>query len=149
MIFDLNSEIDRQKLDDRVAKAKNQLKRVEFTIKAEKRTMAQNRYIHVLLGYFALEMHISLDEAKLEYFKKLVNRDIFIINKTLPLIGDVVIIRSSADITDQEMTLAIDRFITWSKDIANIPLPKSTDYLFIQEAELRVSQNEYWLNQNY
>ena len=66
--------------------------------------------MHLLLGYFGSEYGCSLDEAKIDFYKRTCNRDLFE-RKTVNKKGkEVTYLRSSAELTTGEMTLSIDRF---------------------------------------
>ena len=139
MIYDLNTEIDRERLTKRVTALFSARKVVEVKVYQPKRTNAQNRYLHAILGEFAMQTGNTLEETKTEYFKKYCNADLFLVRKTLKHIGAIEALRSSADLDTAEMTTAIERFRNWSASEAGIYLPSRDEEAFIAaiEAEMK------------
>ena len=86
-----------------------------------KRTLSQNSYLHFCLSYFACEYGCSLEEAKIVYFKKLVNKELFV-SKFVNKFGvEIERLRSTADLNKEEMRVAIDRFKNWASQYVYIP----------------------------
>ena len=109
----------------------------ELTEKKPKRTLSQNSYLHLLLGYFASQTGNTLEWVKQQYYKKLCNPDLFIGEKEDRFLGRIKYVRSSADLRTDEMNLSIERFRNWSASEAGIYLPEPTN-----EAEIRALQVE-------
>lgn len=137
MIYNLSSQLD-------VLNARTRLefliKRgciVELTEKKQKRTINQNAYLHLLLGYFASQTGNTLEWVKQQYYKKLCNPDLFIGERDDPFLGRVRYVRSSSDLRTDEMNLSIERFRNWSAAEAGIYLPDATS-----EGELAALQVE-------
>ena len=128
MLFNLNNEYEvikfREFCKEQIAKGGV----VEIKRKHRQRSLAQNSYLHLLLGFFAVEFGYSLEEVKLDLFKKDINKDIFIrerVNKR----GDTVkYVRSSSDLDTAEMTAAIERFRNYSSAKAGLYLPAPNEY---------------------
>ena len=99
------------------------------------RTMSQHKYIHVLTNYLAGELNCSQEKAKQYYFKtKGGNLDIFLVQDTNKDTGEVeTFLRSVNALSKDEMSKAIDNFITWSLVEPEIVLPKSDEYRFLSE----------------
>ena len=97
------------------------------------RTMSQHKYIHVLFKYFAGEQGCDTELVKQYYFKEKGGNDlIFLRNDIDKLTGEqIVIIRSVNDLSKDEMSTAIDNFITWALVEPEIVLPKSDEYRFL------------------
>ena len=131
MIYDTSNPFDKEKLLVSVAKAVEARAVVEFTRKKQGRSLAQNAYLHVILGYYASQTGMTLDEVKVDVFKRTCNRELFereIVNRR----GKTVkVLRSSADLDTGEMTLAIDRFRNYSASVAEIYLPSPEEDSFI------------------
>lgn len=143
MLFDLRKEIDRQRF---AARAKEMLRReavVELTEKRQ-RTLSQNAYLHLIIGVVAMETGTALDYAKEVYFKRLCNRDLFIVAKTDRLAGEVEVLRSSADLTKEEMSLAIDRFKRWAAE-NGMYLPEPGDEALLREIEIEMGRMKGYL----
>ena len=117
----------------------------ELTEKKPKRTSSQNRYLHSILGYFGVQTGNTLDWVKEEYFKKLVNHDIFEREKDDRFLGRVKYLRSSADLDTAEMTTCIERFRNWSSINADIYLPSSEDERMIGLMEIEIERNKLFL----
>ena len=128
MIFNLNSPYEEQKFREY---CNEQCKRggiVEVKRKHKQRSTSQNAYLHLLLGYFAVEFGYSLDEVKLDLYKKEVNKDIYV-RERLNKRGDTVkYVRSSAELDTAEMTLSIERFRNYSSAVAGLYLPAPNEY---------------------
>lgn len=136
MIYNLSTPLDRERF---AARANQQLQKgsvVELTEKTL-RSYNQNSYLHLLIGTIAMETGVSLEYAKREYFKKLVNREIFIRKEHDRFSGEIEIIRSSADLSVEEMRISIDRFRMWAAEQGfYLPSPEDKDRLRDIEIEM-------------
>ena len=74
MLFDLSNIIQKERFKRRCNDLYKKGCIVDLTEKKQQRTLSQNRYLHLLLGYFALEYGETLQWVKEQYFKKYVNR---------------------------------------------------------------------------
>lgn len=145
MIYNLSSQLD-------VLNARTRLefliKRgciVELTEKKQKRTINQNAYLHLLLGYFASQTGNTLEWVKQQYYKKLCNPDLFIGEREDKFIGRVRYVRSSADLRTDEMNLSIERFRNWSASEAGIYLPEATSGAEIAALQVEVERYKTYL----
>lgn len=145
MIYDLNTEIDRERLTKRITVLFSARKVVEVKVYQPKRTNAQNRYLHAILGEFAMQTGNTLEETKTEYFKKYCNADLFLVRKTLKHIGTIEVLRSSAELDTAEMTTAIDRFRNWSASEAGIYLPSPDEEAYLAAIEAEMQRHRDWL----
>lgn len=138
MIFNLKSDFDKQKFKDYCNKLYAEGCAVELKKKCSNRTLSQNSYFYLMLGWFACEYGCSLDEAKVDWFKREVNKAIFERTKINKQGKEVIYLRSSRDLDTAEMTLAIDRFRNWSASIAKIylPAPNENEMLLYIEQEI-------------
>lgn len=87
----------------------------------------------------------TLAEVKTEYFKKYCNPEIFVTRRTDKMLGDVEVLRSSADLDTAEMTTAIDRFVRWYETESGEVLPRPDDEAYIQAIEVEMAKHSYWL----
>lgn len=71
MLFDLKNEFQIPKFKEYVNKLFSERAVVEVKKKLPNRTLAQNSYLHLLLGYFGSEYGCSLDEAKIDFIRGL------------------------------------------------------------------------------
>jgi hypothetical protein len=145
MNYDLNIQIDRERFKRRVNALYAAKKLVELKEYKPQRTDRQNRYLHVILGEFAMETGCTLDWVKREYFKKICNPSIFLIKKQDKYAGDVEFLRSSAELTTEEMTTAIERFRNWSVAEAGIYLPAPNEHEYLDAIEREMQYKKEWL----
>ena len=110
MTYDLSNEYEVRKVLLRLNALIKKGVLVELKEQRPLRTLSQNSYLHLLLQVFAMEYGCSLDVAKVDYYKRLCNQDLFEVEKVNKQ-GEVVKdLRSSADLTTEEMAQSIDRF---------------------------------------
>lgn len=115
---------------------------VELQEKKPLRTRSQNSYLHVVLSYFASAYGVSAEFVKERYFKRLCNPHLFLVYTTDPMTGErVEWLRSSAQLTTAELTVAIERFRIWSAMEAGIYIPEANEYKLLAQAEITTSQN--------
>lgn len=118
---------------------------VELTEKKPQRTSQQNRYLHAALGYFGALTGNTLDYVKRYYFKAHCNPTLFIIEKEDTLLGRVKTLRSSAELTTDEMTLAIERFRDWAATEAEIYIPSPEEHRLVQMMEVEADRARQYL----
>ena len=124
-IFNLKNEYDIPKFKDYV----NKLFRERAVVEV------------LLLGYFGSEYGCSLEEVKIDFYKRTCNRDLFE-RKTVNKKGkEITYLRSSAELTTGEMTLSIDRFRNWSASVAGIYLPAANEQQMLIYAQQEVERN--------
>lgn len=143
MLYNLATELDRQRYQ---AKSELLLKRgavVELTEKMQ-RTRAQNSYLHLLIGVVAMETGNTLAYAKEVYFKRIANPGLFVQHYNDSLAGEVEILRSSADLSKEEMQEAIDRFKRWGAE-NGFYLPNPGDESLLQAIELEMARMKAYL----
>lgn len=122
MILNLNIELDREKFKTRSDFLLEKRKVVELTEKTG-RSLKQNSYLFLILNIFAMEYGESVEFVKQRFFKELCNPEIFVRTKSDKLLGEITYLRSSADLTKEEMVTAIDRFKVWASKEAGIFIP--------------------------
>lgn len=145
MIYDLNTEIDRERLTKRITALFSARKVVEVKEYKPKRTNAQNRYLHAILGEFAMQTGNTLEDVKCEYFKKYCNYELFVRTKEYKHIGNIEVLRSSSELDTAEMTTAIERFRNWSASEAGIYLPSPDEEAYIAAIEAEMQKHRDWL----
>ena len=144
MIYNLKNPIELSKFKERNDKLVKSGATVELTEKKPNRTLPQNNYLHLILTYFAITYGYTLEETKKDYFKILCNKDLFVVEKYHEMIGKYISLRSSADLTTEEMTLAINRFKNYSAE-NGLPLPNSEDWHFLNHIRNLEKENAEWL----
>ena len=144
MTYDLNNILDKERFKRRCNALYKAGEVVELTAKKKRRTMPQNAYLHLILGWFAMETGNRLEFVKQEYFKRYINPEIFVTEISDKHLGKVQVLRSSRDIDTAEMTTAIDRFRHWSSSEAGVYLPSPNESDFLQAIEIEMlRQKEY------
>lgn len=144
MIYDLNNILDKERFKRRCNALYKQGSIVELTAKKERRTIPQNAYLHLIIGWFAIETGNTLGFVKQEYFKRRINPSLFITTINDAHFGDVEVLRSSRDLDTAEMTEAIERFRNWASSEAGIYLPSPDEQAFLQAIEIEMlRQKEY------
>jgi hypothetical protein len=145
MLYDLSKEIDKSKFKTRCESALEKGSLVDFTDKKES-SNPQKNYLHLILGYFAIETGNTLEYVKDVYFKRECNKDIFIREREDRLTEKKVkYIRGTMDLDSAELSLAIDRFRNWSSTTANIYLPEPNEDRFLNEIRIEIDKNRRYL----
>lgn len=119
---------------------------IEVTEKVQ-RTLAQNSYLHLIISYFACQIGETMEYCKEHYYKYACNKDIFLLSHTDKITGqEDKILRSSRDLTKEEMALTITRFKEWAAMLPTpIILPDADKPEEILAAQAEVYQNRHYL----
>ena len=145
MVYNLTNPLDVQNAKTRLELLIKRGCIVEIVEKKPKRSLNQNAYLHLLLGYFASQTGNTLEWVKQQYYKKLCNPDIFIGEREDLFLGRVKYVRSSADLRVDEMKLSIDRFRNWSASEAGIYLPEATSEAELASLAIEVEKYKTYL----
>lgn len=86
-----------------------------------------------------MEVGVTLEFAKEEYFKRLCNKDIFEKEVTDKFVGKVKVLKSSASCSNEEMTMAIDRFRRWGAE-NGIYMPSPEDEQILKDIEIEMGR---------
>ena len=143
MMYNLSTPLDLARFDAKVESARQKGCVVELTEKTS-RSRNQNSYLHLLIGVIAMDVGVTLDYAKREYFKRLVNRDIFIRKVHDRFSGEVEVIRSSKELTTEEMSVAIDRFKRWGFE-QGYYMPNPDDISLLRDIEVEMGRMRQYL----
>lgn len=144
-LFDLSNPLDKANFLLRAKKLAESGKIVDLTEKKPRRSLPQNKYLHVILAYFGTQTGNTLEWVKQQYYKKLVNPDIFIREKEDKYLGKIKVLRSSADLDTAEMSLSIDRFRNWSAQEAGVYIPAADEAILIQQMEIEIERSKEFL----
>ena len=144
MLYDLGNILDRNRFKSRCNALYQKGCTVELTEKTH-RTLRQNAYLYLILGWFALEYGETVEYVKEKYFKRLVNADLFIERKHDRYLGDVEVLRSSRDLTKEQMSVAISRFKDWSLKEAGIRLPDANEDEFLRAVEIELNKRQRYI----
>lgn len=145
MVYDTSNPLDKANFLLRTKKLAESGKVIELTEKKPRRSLPQNKYLHVLLAYFGTQTGNTLEWVKQQYYKKLVNPDLFIREKEDKYLGKIKVLRSSADLDTGEFSLSIERFRNWASQEAGIYLPSADEYIIIQQMEIEIERNKEFL----
>lgn len=116
MIYNLANDLEERTFALRVQRLTRQKAMVELTEKRP-RSLRQNAYCHLAIAYFALQIGLPPAEVKDAYFKTHCSPDIFIRTRFDPILHTQrTYLRSTAQVTAQEMTTAIDRFMQFAAE---------------------------------
>ena len=135
MIYDLSKEIDVQRAQRRFDTLLEEKTVITLTKKA-KRTLAQNSYLHLIRGWFAMETGYTLSEVGQMY--KRVNREIYQYER-----DGVKFERETSELSVEETCLCIDRWRNYSADKAGVYLPEANEDKFLTEIEIELSKNKH------
>lgn len=143
MQYDLSSEFQRKAFLSRVDNALEKCRVVELVEKTF-RTRSQNSYLHLIIGVVAMDTGVSLEYCKEWYFKRLCNPDLFVTVKEDRYAGRIEVIRSSSELTKEEMSMAIDRFKRWASG-NGIYIPQPGDEDLLREIAIEMGRNRAYL----
>lgn len=119
---------------------------VELREVRPQRSDRQNRYLHAIIAYFAVQVGERAEEVKREYYKLAANRELFAYEAESHVTHRPVIrLRSTASLSTEEMTLSIERFRTWAAQTAGIYLPSPDDEAAIRAMEAEASRAAEWI----
>lgn len=145
MIYNLSSPLDKANFLLRAEKLAESGVIVDLTEKKPRRSLPQNKYLHVILAYFGAQTGNTLEWVKQQYYKKLVNPDLFIREKEDKYLGRIKVLRSSADLDTAEMSLSIERFRNWAAQEAGIYIPSADEAILIQQMEICIERDKNFL----
>lgn len=144
MKYDLSNELQRGQFNVRAASFLKKGSVVELK-ECKVRSLRQNSFLHVALGYFAAQTGNTLEYVKQYYYKRLVNPDIFRRERDDKYLGHIEVWRSSASLTQEEMSLSIDRFRNWSASEAGIYIPSPDDARLVQLMEIEIEKYKEYI----
>ena len=143
MVYDLSSDFQRKSF---LARMDNLIEKgavVELTEKAF-RSPNQNRYLHLLIGVVAIETGNTLEDAKKWYFKETCNPDLFHVQHRDKMGNCIDHIRSTAELTKEEMSTAIDRFKRWGAE-NGIYMPNPDDASLLKAIEIEMGRMKSYI----
>ena len=143
MLYDLSSEFQRKAFLARVDNLMEKGAVVEMTERAF-RSPNQNRYLHLLIGVVAIETGNTLEDAKKWYFKETCNPDFFHVQHRDKMGNCIDHIRSTAELTKEEMSTAIDRFKRWGAE-NGIYMPNPDDASLLKAIEIEMGRMKSYL----
>jgi hypothetical protein len=146
MILDATKQFDIERARTRLEKLIENKSKFELTEKKPVRSVSQNAYLHLIIGWFAIEYGETIDYVKRMIFKKLVNPKIFIFERENTKTKEKrKELRSSANLDSAEMTTAIDRFRDYSSKEFGVYLPEAGEMDFLNEIKTQIENNKNYL----
>lgn len=143
-LYDTSNPLQKEQFKARSAKLAERGKVVELTEKKPKRTLNQNKYLHICLAYFGCQIGETMEYVKRNYYKILCNKDTFIREREDKFLGKIKYLRSSADLDSAEMSLTIERFRNFSS-AQGIYIPSPEEERLIQMMEIEIDQNKPYI----
>lgn len=143
MTYNLDTILDRERFQARADKLLSAHAVVELTEKTA-RSLSQNAYLHLVIGAVAMETGNTMEDTKRVYFKELCNPDIFCRTRTDKLGRTIASLRSSADLSKEEMSSAIDRFKMWAAG-NGIYIPEQGDAELLKDIEYQMGRMRNYL----
>lgn len=141
MIFDTSIPNMRKKAIDRVKNLLDKKAKFEVLEKKKSRTYSQNNYLHLILGWYALEYGDTLEEIKQEHFKKIVNPDLFKTEFINYKTGEVrERWKSTTELNTKDFSTATERFRNYSAKTLNLYLPEPKDLVHLEEISNQLEQ---------
>ena len=127
MLFNLDNPYEVEKFKTAVSEILSKKGKVELIRKYPPRSMPQNNYLHLLLGYFAKEFGYSTEQVKSDIFKNECNPEIFYRLRTNKYGETITYVRSTSELTSEEMSIAIERFRNYSSAVCGLYLPSPNE----------------------
>ena len=135
MIYDLSKDLDRARFSTRVKKLWEERSKVELKKKFEIRTIPLNRYLHLILSWFALETGYTTEQVKQDIYKRQVCKKWYAIEK-----NGRTVYRSSADLDNKEMVESIEFFRNFSASDLGIYLPAPNEEENLRSIEEQIGR---------
>lgn len=146
MIYNPQNPIDIQRAIEKMKHFIAKGKPFELKAMPKRKSIQQNSYFHLIVGWFAWEYGEDFEYVKQEMIKKLICPEIFKYDKVNERTGEVrEAYKSFATITKEETTYVIDKFRDYSAKKAGIYLPEPSDMAALQEIEVQLKNNEKYL----
>lgn len=146
MIYNLKNEFQLLNFKSKCEYYTNKGAIVELKLRSTPKSYPQLKYLHVLLKYVASEVGYDKEYIKTNYFKVEANKDIFLRKTTDKVTGkEIILARSCASLTKEEMTTAIERFRNWASMTIGIYLPEPHEIELLAEAERQIEMDKNFL----
>lgn len=143
MIYDLSKPLDAERFSARVRFLSEKQRMVELT-DVSRRSLNQNNYLHTVLTYFANELGERMEYVKEAYFKRMCNADLFVYKQADRVTGEETErVRSTREITREDMTVAIERFRKFASD-NGCYIPSSEEHEYLRQMEYENERMRVW-----
>jgi hypothetical protein len=117
---------------------------LEISKPRAQRSNQQNNFYYFCLKYYASQIGFTKMDAAKE-FKEVANPDIFVREFTDKNGNVHKVIRSSADLTKEEMTSALNNFRVYAETYAGVCIPYEGDWADIRACEREIKQVEGYI----
>jgi len=145
MKFDLENPYDVDAAKVLLDKLIEEKKFIEIKKISPRSTDKQRRYLHLILGRFAVQYGETLEYVKVEFYKKQCNPELYIIDRINPKTGEIrKALRSSEDLDVSEKALSITRFRNWSSN-EGIYLPEPGEEQFLRHIEIEMEKHKEYI----
>ncbi|MBD5223626.1 MAG: hypothetical protein HDS71_06210 [Bacteroidales bacterium] len=146
MLYDLSIELQAENFKKRCNMLFKKKCIVDLTEKKPQRTLRQNSYLYAILGYFGLQFGYKVEEVKNWYFKETCNKELFVRTTRDIITGqERQILRSSADLDTEQMTLAIERFRDWAANVVGVYIPSPEEHRLVEQMEIEIQRAKQYL----
>lgn len=145
MQYDGSNPLHAQQAKAKLEKLIKEQKVFELTEKKPRRSLNQNKYLHVILAYFGCQIGETMEYVKRNYYKILCNKDTFVREREDKFLGKIKYLRSSADLDSSEMSMTIDRFRNFASCEAGVYIPSPDEERLIQLMEIEVERNKLYI----
>lgn len=144
MWFNLKNVFELEKFRAKVAEFESKGAMVELKEKRG-RSLNQNAYCHLAISYFALQIGLPMQEVKDAYFKNYCNHELFARKRYDKILNvEREYLRSTTELTKDEMSLAIDRFLKFAAE-QGVYIAPSDEYIAILHMQHEVQRNQKYL----
>lgn len=145
MQYDGSNPLHAQQAKLKLEKLIKEQKVFELTEKKPRRSLNQNKYLHVILAYFGCQIGETMEYVKRNYYKILCNKDTFVREREDKFLGKIKYLRSSAELDSSEMSMTIERFRNFASCEAGVYIPSPDEERLIQLMEIEVERNKLYI----
>ena len=119
MLFDLSKHIDKEQAKARFEYLIEKGVLIDISEKRKKRTIQQNKYLHVLFALFGIEFGYNIEESK-----TLIKRELKYFYKK----NEQIFLKKTSKMNTEELTIFIEKFRNYSSQ-NGLYLPSAEMYL--------------------
>lgn len=144
MKYDGSNPLHVQQARAKLEKLIKEQKVFELTEKKPQRSLNQNKYLWLLIEYWATQTGYTKDEA--EFIYKEVNKDIYFVEKEIAGIKTIYV-RHTYELDTKEMSLSVEKWRNWSvmNDVFPVYLPAPNEESLLQLAQIEVDRMSKYL----
>ncbi len=143
-LYNTSNPLEKQQFLLRANKLAEGGKIVEMGEKRPQRSLKQNAYLWLILGYWASQTGYTKAEAEAIY--KEISKDIYYIQKEI-YGNEVTYIRHTYELNTEEMTTTIERFRNWSaaNDAYPVYIPAPNESYYFAEMEMEIERMKEYI----